>query len=112
MILHIYTIIHVLISLAAIFTGIVVLFGMIADKRLDSWTKWFLITAVATTVTGFLFPVSRTYASRWSRHHFDSVPRDHDFRSLFETSRRGVALDLRDRRRDLSLFQFVCIGRA
>jgi len=56
MILHIYTIIHVLISLAALFTGIVVVFGMIADKRLDSWTKWFLTTAVLTTVTGFFFP--------------------------------------------------------
>jgi hypothetical protein len=56
MILHIYTIIHVLISLAAIFSGLIVVFGMITDKRLDSWTKWFLITAVATTVTGFFFP--------------------------------------------------------
>src|SRR5213596_2987396 len=56
MILLIYTIIHTLISLIAIVTGLVVLFGMIADKRLDSWTKWFLITAVATTVTGFFFP--------------------------------------------------------
>ena len=56
MILHVYTIIHTLISLAAIFTGLVVLFGMLAGKRLDGWTKWFLITAVATTVTGFFFP--------------------------------------------------------
>src|SRR5438552_974795 len=56
MILLIYTIIHTLISLIAIVTGLVVLFGMIADKRLDSWTKWFLTTAVLTTVTGFFFP--------------------------------------------------------
>ena len=56
MILHIYTIIHTLISLVAIFTGIVVLFGMLAGNRLDCWTKWFLITAVLTTVTGFFFP--------------------------------------------------------
>ena len=56
MILQIYTIIHTLISLIAIFTGIVVLFGMIAGKRLDGWTKWFLITAVATTINGFFFP--------------------------------------------------------
>jgi len=55
-ILHVYTIIHTLISLVAIFTGFVVLFGLLAGKRLDSWTKWFLITAVATTVTGFFFP--------------------------------------------------------
>ena len=56
MILHVYTIIHTLISLVAIITGLVVLFGLLAGKRLDSWTKWFLITAVATTVTGFFFP--------------------------------------------------------
>jgi hypothetical protein len=56
MILHIYTIIHTLISLAAIFTGFVVLFGLLTRKWLDGWTKWFLITAVATTVTGFFFP--------------------------------------------------------
>ena len=56
MILHIYTIIHTLISLIAIVTGFVVLFGLLAGKRLDGWTKWFLITAVATTVTGFFFP--------------------------------------------------------
>jgi hypothetical protein len=56
MILHIYTVIHTLISLIAIFTGLIVLFGMILGKRLDGWTKWFLITAVATTITGFFFP--------------------------------------------------------
>src|SRR5213594_4472868 len=56
MILQIYTIIHTLISLVAIVTGIVVVFGMLAGNRLDGWTKWFLITAVATTITGFFFP--------------------------------------------------------
>ena len=56
MILQIYTIIHTLISIVAIFTGFVVLFGLLSGKRLDGWTKWFLITAVATTVTGFFFP--------------------------------------------------------
>jgi hypothetical protein len=56
MILKIYTIIHTLISLVAIFTGLIVVFGMLARKRLDNWTKWFLVTAVATTITGFFFP--------------------------------------------------------
>jgi hypothetical protein len=60
MILHIYTIIHTLISLVGIFTGLIVLFGMLAGNRLDGWTKWFLITTVATSVTGFGFPL----------HHF------------------------------------------
>jgi len=56
MILHIYTIVHTLMSLVAIFAGFAVVFGMLAGNRLDVWTKWFLITAVATTVTGFFFP--------------------------------------------------------
>src|SRR5881628_1788502 len=56
MILHVYTIIHVLISLVGIFTGLIVLFGMLAGNGLDGWTKWFLITTVATSVTGFFFP--------------------------------------------------------
>jgi len=59
-ILQIYTIIHTLISVVGIFTGFVVLFGLLAAKRLDGWTKWFLTTTVLTSVTGFGFPV----------HHF------------------------------------------
>jgi len=55
-ILQIYTIIHVLISLVGIFNGLIVLFGMLAGKRLDGWTKWFLVTTVLTSVTGFFFP--------------------------------------------------------
>ena len=35
MILHIYTIIHTLINLIGIFTGLIVLFGLLAGKRLD-----------------------------------------------------------------------------
>jgi hypothetical protein len=51
MILPIYTIVHVLISVVGIFTGLIVLFGMLAG-----WTKWFLATTVLTSVTGFFFP--------------------------------------------------------
>ena len=56
MILKIYTIFHTLLSLVAIFTGSVVLFQMLGSKRSACWTQWFLVTAVATTVTGFFFP--------------------------------------------------------
>jgi hypothetical protein len=52
-----FTILHVAISLAAIASGFVVLFGMIADKRLDGWTAFFLATTVTTSVTGFGFPI-------------------------------------------------------
>lgn len=56
MILQIYTIIHTLISLIAIFTGFIVLFGLLGSQRLSGWTKWFVTSAVATTATGFFFP--------------------------------------------------------
>jgi hypothetical protein len=54
--LEIFTLVHVLISLAGIFSGFVVLFGLLTGKRLDGWTAVFLATTVATSVTGFFFP--------------------------------------------------------
>lgn len=54
--LAIFTLIHVLISLAGIVTGFVVVGEWLAGKHPPGWTKWFLITTVATSVTGFFFP--------------------------------------------------------
>jgi hypothetical protein len=50
------TFVHVVLSLIGIFSGFVVVFGMLTAKRLDGWTALFLATTVATSVTGFLFP--------------------------------------------------------
>jgi hypothetical protein len=47
---------HVLLSLIGIFTGFVVLCGLLTAKRLDGWTLLFLVTTAATSVTGFFFP--------------------------------------------------------
>jgi hypothetical protein len=54
-----FTLLHVIISLIGIVTGSIVLFGMLAGKRLDVWTAIFLATTVLTSVTGFLFPIAR-----------------------------------------------------
>lgn len=54
--LQAYTIFHVAISLLAIISGFIVLFGMLANKRLEGRNKFFLITTVLTSVTGFFFP--------------------------------------------------------
>jgi hypothetical protein len=51
-----FTFVHVVLSLIGILTGFVVLFGLFGGKRLDGWTAIFLVTTVATSVTGFLFP--------------------------------------------------------
>ncbi|PYT31647.1 MAG: hypothetical protein DMG58_11700 [Acidobacteria bacterium] len=52
-----FTTVHVVLSLVGIFSGFVVVIGLLAGKRLDGWTALFLATTVATSATGFLFPV-------------------------------------------------------
>src|SRR6266550_5206930 len=51
-----FALVHVLLSLIGIFSGFVVVFGLLAAKTLDGWTKLFLASTVLTSVTGFLFP--------------------------------------------------------
>jgi hypothetical protein len=51
-----YTSVHVFISLVALASGFVVLFGLISRKRLDVWNALFLATTVATSVSGYAFP--------------------------------------------------------
>ncbi|HEX3586264.1 MAG TPA: hypothetical protein VH024_09720 [Candidatus Angelobacter sp.] len=51
-----YTLIHVIISLFGIGSGLIVLFGMFGGKRLDGMTALFLATTVLTSLTGFGFP--------------------------------------------------------
>jgi len=51
-----FTLVHVLLSLVGIFAGLVVMFGLVAGKRFGGWTVLFLVTTVATSVTGFGFP--------------------------------------------------------
>ena len=48
--------VHSAISLVGIVSGFVLIFGMLDAKRPDGWTAVFLLTTVATSVTGFLFP--------------------------------------------------------
>jgi hypothetical protein len=54
--LHAYTQLHVLISLIAIASGFIVMYGMLTAKRLDGLTSLFLATTLLTSATGFGFP--------------------------------------------------------
>src|SRR5579864_7168154 len=51
-----YTLIHVVISLIGIVSGLIVLFGMFGGKLLDGMTALFLATTALTSLTGFGFP--------------------------------------------------------
>ena len=51
-----FTLVHVIISLIGIFSGFIVLSGLLSAKRLNGLTALFLLTTVLTSVTGFGFP--------------------------------------------------------
>lgn len=50
------TLVHVVISLVGIASGLIVLFGWLTGRQLGAWTTIFLASTAATSVTGFLFP--------------------------------------------------------
>ena len=52
-----FTELHVVITLIAIVSGLIVMFGMLGSHRLPALTALFLLTTVLTSVTGFLFPI-------------------------------------------------------
>lgn len=51
-----FTLLHTALSLIGIVAGLVALFGLFRNNPLNSWTLVFIVTTVATTLTGFLFP--------------------------------------------------------
>lgn len=51
-----YLLVHVLLSLAGIFSGLVVVGGLIAGVRFARWVGLFLATTLLTSLTGFGFP--------------------------------------------------------
>jgi hypothetical protein len=58
-----FTLVHVVISLIGIITGLVVVGGLLSGKRLDGWTGLFLLTTIVTNLTGYGFPVDRVLPS-------------------------------------------------
>ena len=61
--LETYTLVHVIISLIGIGSGLIVVFGMLGGKQLNGLTALFLITTVLTSVTGFGFPFTHLLPS-------------------------------------------------
>jgi hypothetical protein len=51
-----FTILHVIISLVGIVSGLIVLSGLLGSRRTPGWTELFLVTTILTSVTGFGFP--------------------------------------------------------
>jgi hypothetical protein len=58
-----FTLLHVIISLIAIASGLVVMFGMLGSKRQPGLTAIFLLFTILTSVTGFMFPFTQLLPS-------------------------------------------------
>jgi len=52
-----FTLLHVVITLIAIGSGLIVVGGMFASHKLPGMTALFLFTTALTSLTGFLFPI-------------------------------------------------------
>jgi hypothetical protein len=61
--LTIFTLFHVALSLVGIAAGFVVVYGFLTSRRLEGWTETFLWATVATSVTGYFFPVHKLLPS-------------------------------------------------
>ena len=51
-----FTTVHMIISLIAIVSGIIVMFGLLGSSRMPGLTVIFLLFTILTSATGFLFP--------------------------------------------------------
>jgi hypothetical protein len=51
-----FTLIHVVISLIGILTGLAVVYGFLVGNKLPGWNLVFLLMTILTSVTGFFFP--------------------------------------------------------
>jgi hypothetical protein len=57
------TLLHVIISLIAIVSGLVVMFGLLGSRRRPGLTAIFLLFTILTSATGFLFPFTQLLPS-------------------------------------------------
>jgi hypothetical protein len=58
-----FTLLHVVISLIAIVTGLIAMVGLLKSRPMPGWTGIFLLTTILTSVTGFFFPVDKLLPS-------------------------------------------------
>lgn len=61
--LHAVTLLHVVISLIAIVSGLVALFGLFRSQPMPGMTALFLFTTILTNATGFMFPFDKLLPS-------------------------------------------------
>ena len=55
----VFTLVHMALSLIGMLSGLFVLIGMLGAQRRPAWTALFLLTTIATSISGFFFPADK-----------------------------------------------------
>ena len=110
--LAIYTLIHVVISLAGIAAGFVIIAGLLNSRRMEGWTAVFLVTTLATSLTGFGFPFERFLPSHLFGIIFFDCVGGRDLCALPLSSDGKMASHLRCQCPCRTIPQRIRIGRA
>lgn len=58
-----FTLFHVILSLVGIFSGFIVVYGLLTSRLFRGWTSIFLWSTVLTSVTGYFFPFQKLLPS-------------------------------------------------
>jgi hypothetical protein len=106
-----FTLLHVIITLVAIGSGLIVVGGMFASHRLPVTTALFLLTTALTSVTGFLFPI-HGLAGFACRYLGLRDPGGRAVCFIQRASGGRMALDLRNHHCRIALPKRLCSSRA
>jgi len=109
--LAIYTVMHVLISLVGIGSGLIVLYGLLTGKRLENWTMVFLATNMATNITGFFLSFPWIKALLYRRGNLYTYLDRGLFGTLWTVLGRRLARNICCHGRHRPLPQCFCLNR-
>jgi hypothetical protein len=108
--LSIFTLIHIIISLADIVSGLVVLGGWLAGKQFQGWTAFFLVHS-DDECQRVLFPIPQFNPGLWGGRNLALCSGGGDIRPLFASALKCLEQGIRYQRPHGSLSEFFCPGR-
>ena len=107
-----FTLLHVIITLIAIGSGLIVVGGMFASHKLPGTTALFLFTTALTSLTGFLFPIKGFTPALGVGIAACVISGGGAVCFVQRALGRPMAVDLCDHRNRIALFERFCPNRA
>ncbi len=106
-----FTTLHVALSLIGIVTGLIALPAYAAGRWMPRMMALFLVTTLATTLTGFLFPIGN-FTPALGVGIISTLVLAIALVALYGYGLNGRARIIYDHRHDQPLSQYVCVDRS